>query len=94
MIEVVVEHGDQRRVERIFLLERMRPLHLQRRFGYAIGENDVRRIGFIGLRGPVVTQGNAVGLHRQVPGNLRGFPVRRLQGSGTYGYPASTRRFD
>jgi len=46
MVEVVVQNGDERRIEGEVLLERARALHLQRNTCHAVSEEDVSAVGF------------------------------------------------
>ena len=88
VVEIVVENGDERCAEGVFLLVGVRALNLQSGFRDAVGEGDAGGIGFVGLRRPVVADGNAVGLQDKIAGDLGGFAVGRLQGSGALGNPA------
>ena len=62
IVEIVVEHGDERGAEAHVLFEGARALHLQGDFGDAVGEEDAGAVGFVGLRLPLVADGGAVGL--------------------------------
>ena len=94
VVEIVVEDGDQWGAEGIFLLVGMRALNLQGGFGDAVDEGDAGGIGFIGLRGPVVADGDAVGLQGKIAGDFGGLAVGRLNGCGAFGDPTGAGGLD
>ncbi len=65
MIEIIVQNGDERGIESKVLLERAGALHFQRDTRNAVGEKDVRAVGFFRLGTPVITDGCAIALHCQ-----------------------------
>ena len=88
MVEIVVQDGDEGRIEGKSLFEGARALHFESDFGDAVDEEDVRAIGFFGLRSPLVADGCAIGLQRQRSGNLAGRTFGRLNVRGAFGAPA------
>src|SRR5216684_364128 len=94
MVEIVVQNGDQRRIEREVLLERAGALHLESDSGHAVGEEDVRAVRFFRLGAPVITDGRAIALQRQRAGDFAGGAVGRLDLRGAFGEPAAARRTD
>src|SRR5216684_5187636 len=89
MVKIVVQYGDERRIEGEVLLEGARALHLESDARDAVGEEDVRAVGFFRLGAPVVTDGRAIGLQRQRAGDFGGGAVGRLDLRGAFGEPAA-----
>src|SRR5579859_1936238 len=101
IVEVVVEDGNQRSVERKALLEKARlgtvwilyvigrawagPFHLKCHCGNAVCEKNVRPVLLFGLRGPFVADGSAIGLERKRAGNLACRALRGLDFGATFG---------
>ena len=88
MVEIVVEDGDERRVEGKSLFERAGALHLESDFGDAVGEDNVGAVGFFGLRGPLVADGRAIRFQRERAGNFAGDTFGGLDVGGAFGTPA------
>ena len=62
VIEIIVEDRDERRSEGKVLFKWASALHLQRDFGDSVRKENFRAVRFVGLRSPVVSHGNSVGL--------------------------------
>src|SRR5260370_33832346 len=92
MVKIVVQYGDERRIEGEVLLEGARALHLENDARDAVVEEDVRAVGFFRLGAPVVTDGRAIGLQRQRAGDFAGGAVGRLDLRGAFGEPAAAGR--
>src|SRR5437016_9517220 len=88
MIKIVVEDRDERRSEGKVLLKRASALHLQRDFGDSVRKEDFRAVCFVGLRRPVVSHGNSVGLESQIAADFCFFALVRLYGRGSVSEPA------
>src|SRR5438105_11964210 len=87
VIKIIVQDGDEGSVERKVLLKRARALHLQSDSSDAVGEENVRPVGLVGLRGPLVADRGAVGLQRERARNLAGGACGRLDIGGSLGEP-------
>src|SRR6266481_5381529 len=89
MVEVVVQNGDERRIEGEVLLERARALHLQRNTCHAVSEEDVSAVGFFRLGAPLVADGRAIGPHRQCTGDFAWTALGWLDFCGAFGDPSA-----
>src|SRR5262249_1790876 len=90
IVEIVVEHGHQRSAEAHVLFEWARALHLERDLGDAIGEKNVRAIGFVSVRNPFVADRRAIGLKRKRAGDLRRSRIGYLDVGRAASGPAAT----
>ena len=74
------------------LIEGPRTLHLESKGGDTFGEHHVGAVGFLRLRGPLVSDRCAVALQCEGPGNFAGSPFRRLDVRAAFGQPAPAGR--
>jgi len=91
VVEVIVEDNDEGSVKGHILLEGTSALNGEIDFGDAVCEGDVGAIGFVGLGGPIVTDGSAVRLKRERAGDFAGGAFGGLDFRSSLGEPASGR---
>src|SRR5882757_5414674 len=90
MVKVVVQNGDERRIEcQVLLKGPLRSLHLESDAGNAVGEKNVGAIGFFRLCAPVIADGCAIRLQRQGAGNFTRSSLGRLDLCGAFGKPSA-----
>ena len=94
IIEVVVENDDERGIESEILLEGMSILQLYGHLGDAVGKENMRAVGFVGLRSPFIRDGGAAGLEGEITGDRRGRRTLRSQVGGAFGDPTCTTGVD